>query len=105
MVNSNSPLMDKCQDVRQNLSELGSLAADAAREQAARVTDAAKQRAAQLRDSAGELYEQGCNKAKGAQNQAEDYIRREPLKTVLIAGAAGFVAGWLFSRCGSNNRD
>ena len=82
-----SPLIDKANDVKQDLSELGSLAVDAARETAG-----------QMKNGAVDMYEKGCAQAKSVQTQTENYIKKEPLKALLIAGAAGFALGWLISR-------
>jgi ElaB/YqjD/DUF883 family membrane-anchored ribosome-binding protein len=82
-----SPLIDKANDVKQDLTELGSLAVDAARETAG-----------QLKDGATDIYEQGCAQAKNVQTQTENYIKKEPLKALLMAGAAGFAMGWLVTR-------
>ena len=84
-----SPLIDKANDVKQDLSELGSLAVDAARETAV-----------QMKDGAVDLYQQGRAQAKNVQTQTENYIKQEPLKAILIAGAAGMALGWILSqRC------
>lgn len=82
-----SPLIDKANDVKQNLSELGSLAVDAAADTAG-----------QMKDGAVDMYEQGCAQARNVQKQTENYIKKEPLKALVIAGAAGFAIGWLLSR-------
>jgi ElaB/YqjD/DUF883 family membrane-anchored ribosome-binding protein len=79
--------MDKANDVKQDLRELGSL-----------TVDAAKDRAEDMKDSAVDLYERGLAQARTIQNQAEGFIKREPLKAVLIAGAAGLALGWFLSR-------
>lgn len=90
MESQTSPLVNKANDVKQNLTELGSLAVDAARDTAG-----------QLKDGASDLLDQGCAQAKDLQNQTETYIKKEPLKALLFAGAAGFALGWLLTR-GSN---
>ena len=82
-----SPLMEKANDVKQDLRELGELA-----------VDAAKDSAGQLRDKAVDVYEQGRDQARNVQKQAESYIKREPIKAVLIAGAVGLALGYLLSR-------
>jgi len=82
-----SPMIDKANDVKQDLSELRTLA-----------VDAAKDTAGQMKDGAVDLYEQGCTQARNVQRQTENYIKKEPLKAILIAGAAGVAIGWLLSR-------
>ncbi len=85
--NGTNQLVDKARDVRRDLTELGSLA-----------VDAAKEKAVQMKDGALDMYEQGCAQAKLVQNEATNYIRREPIKAILIAGTAGLVIGWLLTR-------
>jgi ElaB/YqjD/DUF883 family membrane-anchored ribosome-binding protein len=79
--------MDKAHDVKTDLTELGSLA-----------VEAAKERAKEMKDGAVDLYEQGLAQAKTVQNQTEGFIKREPLKAMLIAGAAGLAVGWFLFR-------
>ena len=87
-------MLDKANEVEAAISaNLGSLAADAARESAG-----------QLKDGAVGLYNQSCETARSAHGQAENYVREQPLKSILIAGAAGLALGWLLSRsCSSRN--
>ena len=85
--NGTNQLMDKARDVRKDLTELGSLA-----------VDAAKERAVQMKDGAGDMHEPGCAQAKLIQNEATNYIRREPLKARFAAGTPGLVIGWLLTR-------
>lgn len=77
----------KAHDIKQNLTELGSLA-----------VDAAKEKAGDMKDGLVDLYDQGCNQVKKAQIQTEQYVKREPMKALLIAGATGIALGWLLSR-------
>jgi len=119
MLNSNNPVMDKARDVKKDLTELGSLAVDAAKASSgsmmekareaksdlsdlgSQAVDAAHAKAAQLREGAAEVYEQGCAKAKGAQTSAENFIKDEPLKSILIAGAVGLAIGFVLSKASS----
>lgn len=87
MSNRASPIRNKAYDVKRDLTELGSLA-----------VDAAKDKAEEMKDRAVDLYERGLAQAKSAQNQAEGFIKREPVKAVLIAGAIGLAVGWYLSR-------
>ena len=87
MSNSASPMMDNAHDVKKDLTELGSLA-----------VGAAKDKAEEMKDSAVELYEQGLAQATNVQKQAEGFIKREPIKAVLIAGAIGLALGWFLFR-------
>lgn len=87
MSNRASPIRNKAYDVKRDLTELGSLA-----------VDAAKDKAEEMKARAVDLYEQSLAQAKGVQNQAEGFIKREPVKAVLIAGALGLAVGWYLSR-------
>ena len=83
----NSPIMDKAKDVKQDLADLGAL-----------TMDAVNAKAAQMKAGAADMYEDGKARAKGVHSKAEGYIKDEPLKAVLIAGAVGVVVGWLLTR-------
>ena len=78
MNTATSPMMDKANDVKRDLTDLGSLAMDAARE-----------KAGAMRDQAADVYEQGCAQARSIQDRGESYIKANPVKSVLIAGATG----------------
>ncbi len=82
-----SPIAEKAHAIKQNLSELGSLA-----------VDAAKVKASDMKDGMVDLYDQGCDQVKKAQQQTEQYVKREPMKALLIAGVAGVALGCLLSR-------
>ena len=119
MNNSNNAMLDKARDVKKDLTDLGSMAVDAAKagsgsimdkareaksdlsDLGTQAVDAAHAKAAQIREGAMDVYEQGCAKAKVAQTTAEDYIKDEPLKSVLIAGAVGLAIGYILSRASS----
>jgi len=91
MVTATSPIMDKAKDVKQDLADLGAL-----------TLDAVNAKAAQMKAGVTDMYQDGCAQVKGVQTRAEGYIKDEPIKAVLIAGAVGVVVGWLLTRNRSN---
>jgi len=89
-----SPMTEKANDIKENLSELKALA-----------LDAAKKKVGQMHNGAKALYAKGRGQAKSVQTQAENYIREEPIKALLIAAAAGLTIGWLLTRSKKSNLD
>jgi ElaB/YqjD/DUF883 family membrane-anchored ribosome-binding protein len=87
MTHGVNPMIDKARDVKRDLTDLGSMAVDAARD-----------KATQMKDKVVDAYEEGCAQAKNIQNQGENYIKANPVKSVLIAGAVGVAIGWFLSR-------
>jgi ElaB/YqjD/DUF883 family membrane-anchored ribosome-binding protein len=86
-----NPMMEKANDVKRDLSDLGSMAVDAARE-----------KVGQLKDRVTDAYDQRCTQAKEIQDQGANIIKAHPFKAVLIAGAVGLSIGWLLTRRNSN---
>lgn len=74
-------------DVGQQLRDVGS-----------QVRDAAQQQYTQLRDSANEYYQQGRERAMEWEQNFEDYVREQPMKSVLIAAGIGCIIGFLWRR-------
>lgn len=60
--------------------------------------DAATQAANQVRDRAAEYYSKGKEKVQACEETTEQYIRDNPMKSVLIAAGAGLVIGFLLRR-------
>lgn len=73
--------------VREDLRELGRLTKNAAGE-----------KLAGARRSAQDYYQQGREKAVDLERGFENYVRQNPLKSVLMATGAGIVIGFLMSR-------
>lgn len=69
-------------DVAESVKEVGSNVRDAAQEQYERV-----------RDTATEYYEQGRDRFMEAESSLEDYVREQPIKSLLIALGVGYVIG------------
>lgn len=45
-----------------------------------------------------EVYERGKERVKGAELRFEDYVRHNPLRSILIAVGTGAALGFLFGR-------
>lgn len=56
--------------------------------------EALQEKFGELHDTAAEYYEQGKDKFSEVERSIEQFIKQQPLKSVLIAAAAG----WLFGR-------
>ena len=68
------------------------------REMGAIATGAAQDQLGQMRDNASEYYEQGRAKAHGAQRSVVQFVREQPVKTVLIAAGVGLLLGRFWIR-------
>jgi len=95
---STDDLRRKAGDVKQSVQELGSVAKQAAGEKIGELRDTASEKMGELRDSASEYYERGRDRMYEAEQTVEDYIREQPLKSVLIAAGVGFVLGACYLR-------
>lgn len=60
--------------------------------------DAATQVVGQVRDRAADYFAKGKEKAKDMQGGTEEYIRENPVKSILIAAGAGLLVGFLLRR-------
>lgn len=80
-------LKDKASEVGQNLREMGGQARDAAREQYEN-----------LRDQASEYYEAGRQRAQEWEQNLENYVQEQPVKSLLIAAGVGFLLGAIWKR-------
>jgi ElaB/YqjD/DUF883 family membrane-anchored ribosome-binding protein len=72
---------------RDDLRDLGNAAEDFARE-----------KLGQAREAAADYYEIGKKKASEWENVLVDYVRRQPVKSLLIVAGAGLVLGMLLRR-------
>jgi ElaB/YqjD/DUF883 family membrane-anchored ribosome-binding protein len=80
-------LRHKGSQLQRDVRELGTLARQAAQE-----------KLGEARDAAGQYVEQGREKTQQLARTVEDYIRQQPIKSVLIAAGAGAVLGVLLAR-------
>ncbi|HEX2971669.1 MAG TPA: hypothetical protein VHP11_05020, partial [Tepidisphaeraceae bacterium] len=68
------------------------------RERAGQLSEAAQQQIGQMRQTATESYEHGRERAMEWQHNLEDYVREQPLRSVLIAAGVGALIGILWRR-------
>jgi ElaB/YqjD/DUF883 family membrane-anchored ribosome-binding protein len=73
--------------VSNDLKELGDI-----------VTDAAQETLAQARENATECYEQGRDNVHGVLCDFEQYVRAQPLKSVLVAVGVSLLFGRFWMR-------
>jgi ElaB/YqjD/DUF883 family membrane-anchored ribosome-binding protein len=73
--------------VGDDLQQMGTIARDAAQE---RLDD--------LQNTASEYYERGVDKMHEVEQSVEEYICRQPVKSVLIAAGIGLVLGRFMMR-------
>lgn len=77
----------KIEETKQSLREMG-----------AQAKETAQQQIGQLRESAAEYYQQGRERAMQWEQSVEDYVREQPMKSVLIAAGVGMLFGILWRR-------
>ena len=79
----------KARTVTQDLQELGGMAREMAQE-----------KVAQLRASASEYCEEGRDKVQQVERGFEQFVRQQPLKSILIATGVGILLGgfWMMRR-------
>ena len=77
----------KPRTVTQDLQELGGMAREMAQE-----------KVEQLRASASEYCEEGRDKVQQVERSFEQFIRQQPLKSILISAGVGMLLGGLWMR-------
>jgi ElaB/YqjD/DUF883 family membrane-anchored ribosome-binding protein len=82
------------EQIREKASQVG----QSVRERAEQMGQAAQEQLGQIRESAAEYYQQGRERAMEWQQNLEDYIREQPLRSILIAAGAGMLIGVLWRR-------
>jgi ElaB/YqjD/DUF883 family membrane-anchored ribosome-binding protein len=87
-------IKDKTQEAKEKLREMGS----AASQQVDQLKDSANEYYQQGREKAQEYYEQGRQKAMEMEQNLEEYVREQPLKSVMIAAGIGLLLGILWRR-------
>lgn len=70
----------------------------AAHEQVDHLRENAGEYYQQGRQMAGDYYQQGREKAMAWGEEVENYVREQPMKSVLIAAGVGVVLGFLWRR-------
>lgn len=80
--------------VRESASQLG----QNIRDMGTQMRSAAQEQIGQLRQSASEYYQQGREKAMAWEHSLEDYVREQPVKSILIAAGVGLFFGFFWRR-------
>lgn len=80
-------LVQVTRELKENLSRLVGAGRNLAGEQFGRV-----------RDSASDLLQRSKDKASSVASSTTDYVKEEPLKSILVAAAVGVVLGYLVKR-------
>lgn len=80
-------LREKASDMTRNLRETGES-----------VVETAQEKFGELKESASEYLRQGKDKARELGGDVEDFVREQPVKSLLIAAAVGLVLGVLWKR-------
>jgi ElaB/YqjD/DUF883 family membrane-anchored ribosome-binding protein len=60
--------------------------------------DTAKETAGQLQENASALYERGGDKVRQVERTFDQFIREQPLKSVLMAAGIGLLLGLFWKR-------
>ena len=91
-------IRDKASDMGQSIRDMGGKAKEAASEQMNQLRDSANEYYQQGREKAMEYYEQGRERATEMEQDLENYIREQPIKSVMIAAGVGMLLGILWRR-------
>ncbi len=89
--------MSRIDDPMQQSQQSGGTA-QSLRDMGQQVKETAQEKLQNLRETASEYYEQGREKAMEWEQNFEDYIREQPVKSVLIAAGVGLFLGFLWRR-------
>lgn len=81
------PIRDQAGEVVEDVKELGRL-----------TRDAGEKKVAELRHQGDELIAQGRQELENAQARIEGFVRERPMRAVLYAVGAGFIASLLLRR-------
>lgn len=91
--------------LKEDLSQIGESARaipghakGAAAEQYGNIRDQATQMYGQAKDVAGEYLQQGKDKLGEYESTLENYVREQPIKSLLIAAGVGVVIGAIWKR-------
>ena len=91
MSRANSGNVPEQQNVAQQLKDKATEAVSSAREAVGEQYDNLKQQAT-------EYYQSGREKAMEWEQQLEDYVREQPVKSLLMAAGVGIVLGMIWKR-------
>jgi ElaB/YqjD/DUF883 family membrane-anchored ribosome-binding protein len=80
------------------LRETGAQVGQSLREMGTQVKNVAQEQLGQIKQSATEYYQQGREKAMVWEQSLEDYVREQPVKSILIAAGVGVFLGFFWRR-------
>ena len=87
MSTTSDQLGKQAMEVTKDLQEMGGI-----------VRDAAQEKLGQVRENASEYYEQGRDKVHDVVCTFEQFVRQQPVKSVLIAAGVGWLLGRFLRR-------
>jgi len=90
--------MSRIDDPTRQQSQQAGGAAQSLRDMGRQVKETAHEKLQNLRETASEYYEQGREKAMEWEQNFENYVREQPIKSVLIAAGVGLVLGFVWRR-------
>jgi ElaB/YqjD/DUF883 family membrane-anchored ribosome-binding protein len=94
----NTPNQQGSGSTAQQLKDTASQVASQVRDLGSQARDVATEQYQAVRDGAAEYYNAGREKAQQWEQQLEDYVREQPLKSVLIAAGVGVLLGVIWKR-------
>lgn len=89
---------ERAQLLKESAAEKAQQFRDYAGDKAAQIKEVAEEKAAQIKEVAGEQWEETRVKAREVHADFEEYIRRHPTKSILVAAGVGFLFGLIVRR-------
>ena len=90
--------MDQPQSTGEQVSETAAQMGQNIGERTQQMRQAAQEQLGQIRQSATEYYQQGRERAMEWQHNMEDYVREQPIRSILMAAGVGVLIGILWRR-------
>ncbi|SFR39691.1 DUF883 family protein [Litoreibacter janthinus] len=84
--------------LKSDLIGLTEIIAEMSKGKAGEISEVAKAKAEAARASGAEQYEKAKERAADLQNQANDFVIKQPATSLAIAAGAGFLIGFLSNR-------
>ncbi len=89
--------MSRIDDPRQQGEQSGGVG-QTIREKGAQLRGAAQEQLENIKESAQQYYERGRETAMEWEQNFEDYVREQPVKSILIAAGVGLLVGFIWRR-------
>lgn len=93
-----APAQGSTEQLREQASQYAGAAKEKVQQMGEQARQFAEENYEQFRDSASEYLEEGKQRALDMQSDLEERIRREPVKSLLIAAGCGLLLGVLLAR-------